>query len=602
MERVEVIYPKKEIGKKSPRGRMEAQAYRAVARYREMLGATAEVKAEAMETLEAKYNTEEDEEKRQKHEQDILAWKTYGDYAGMSLVQAQQAMEKLLEFIMAGRNSWADKLRKEGGRNKYAARQIQKNLPAVNSGSSRAGAKIEHRTKLRKLLASLPYSFMNYVQLMLALEPVLGQRFSRARIKEISDANAALLNASNDRSAWLFDTICRITGVKSESEAEQWMVEFNTPEKTDIPIAPVMPVRVTLPIEEAKEWFSLSRGERDARRKEIREEDRRMETVTENVPEEEDILLLRQALDEYEEKSPEQQQYQKNLTSLREIPNEDASGILTCSRDCALYAILLHEQPDYADMYDEEGNMIRKGFLRREGLDDAGIDALYDFVAQDGLEYGYALRKRLQETGKTLAKVYEERMGVPFTFKENYFRATFDRNSTKEKDALTEPKTGSIGGGKYGLLIDRVVHSENLDFSKSGTLVFLAAAAEQDNYIYTSHITTAWRALLKNKPLEQKLKQHLGEDMMGKLSSWVDLIDGASLENNRAFLNLSRMQGMLQKAFAVSVLAGNGSPGGSPPPFLRGRTVRGSWPTGIFPSLIIFSTWRPQKWGWATSA
>ena len=102
------------------------------------------------------------------------------------------------------------------------------------------------------------------------------------------------------------------------------------------------------------------------------------------------------------------------------------------------------------------------------------------------------------------------------------------------------------------------MHSENLDFSKSGTLVFLAAAAEQDNYIYTSHITTAWRALLKNKPLEQKLKQHLGEDMMGKLSSWMDLIDGASLENNRAFLNLSRMQGMLQKAFAISVLAGNG--------------------------------------------
>lgn len=558
MERVEVIYPKKEIGKKSPRGHMEAQAYRAVARYREMLGATAEVKAEAMETLEAKYNTEEDEEKRQEHEEDIIAWKTYGDYKGMSLPQAQAAMEKLLEFIMAGRNSWADKLRKEGGRNKFAARQIQKNLPAVNSGSSRAGAKIEHRTKLRKLLASLPYSFMSYAQLMLALEPVLGQRFSRARIKEISDANAALLNASNDRSAWLFDTICRITGVKSESEAEQWMVAFNTPEKTDIPIAPVIPVRVTLPIEDAKEWFSLSRGERDARRKEIREEDRRTETVTENVPEEEDILLLRQALDEYEKKSPEQQQYQKNLTSLREVPNEDGSGILTCSRDCALYAILLHEQPDYADMYDDEGNMIRKGFLRREGLDDEGIAALYDFVGPDGLEYGYALRGRLQKTGKTLAKVYEERMGVPFTFKENYFRATFDRNSTKEKDALTEPKMGSIGGGKYGLLIDRVIHSENLDFSKAGTLVFLAAAAEQDNYIYTFHITTAWRALLKNKVLEQKLKQHLGEDMMGKLASWVDLIDGASLENNRAFLNLSRMQGMLQKAFAVSVLAGNG--------------------------------------------
>lgn len=558
MRRVEAVYPKKEPGKKSPRGRLEAAAYRTLACYRQMLDAQSQAKAEAMTTLEALYNQEEDEEKRQEHERDILAWKTYGDYAGMSLPQAREAMEKLLEFILSGRNSWERKLTREAGRIKYAARQIQKNLPAVNSGSSRAGAKISHRTKLRKLLASLPYSFMSYAQLMLALEPVLGQRFSRARIKEITEANASLLNASNDRSAWLSDTIRRIAGVKSESAAEQWLVQFNTPQATGIPIAPLLTVKVSLSIEDAQEWLSLSSQEREARRQAIREEDRRTETLTENVPGEEDIPLLRQALDEYESRTPEQRQCQHNVTSKREVPNTEAASQLICSRDCALYAILLHEQPDYADVYDSEGNLIRKGFLRREGLDDKGIGDLYDYVGPDGLEYGYALRRKLNETGLTLAQVYEERMGVPFTLKPDYFRATFDRNSTREKDALTEPKTGSIGGGKYGLLIDRVVHSENLDFSKSGTLVFLAAAAEQDNYIYTSHITTAWRALLKNKPLEQKLKQHLGEDMMGKLSSWMDLIDGASLENNRAFLNLSRMQGMLQKAFAISVLAGNG--------------------------------------------
>lgn len=558
MRRVEAVYPKKEPGKKSPRGRLEAAAYRTLARYRQMLDAQSQAKAEAMTTLEALYNQEEDEEKRQEHERDILAWKTYGDYAGMSLPQAREAMEKLLEFILSGRNSWERKLTREAGRIKYAARQIQKNLPAVNSGSSRAGAKISHRTKLRKLLSSLPYSVMSYAQLMLALEPVLGQHFSRARIKEITEANASLLNTSNDRSAWLSGTIRRIAGVKSESAAEQWLVQFNTPQATGIPIAPVLTVKVSLSIENAQEWLSLSSQERKARRQAIREEDRRTETLTENVPGEEDIPLLRQALDEYESRTPEQRQYQHNVTSEREVPNTEAASQLICSRDCALYAILLHEQPDYADVYDSEGNLIRKGFLRREGLDDKGIGDLYDYVGPDGLEYGYALRRKLNETGLTLAQVYEERMGVPFTLKPDYFRATFDRNSTREKDALTEPKTGSIGGGKYGLLIDRVVHSENLDFSKSGTLVFLAAAAEQDNYIYTSHITTAWRALLKNKPLEQKLKQHLGEDMMGKLSSWMDLIDGASLENNRAFLNLSRMQGMLQKAFAISVLAGNG--------------------------------------------
>lgn len=558
MKRVEAVYPKKEPGRKSPRGRMEAQAYRTLARCRQMLAANAREKAEAMTALEALYNKEEDEDKQQEYEQDLLAWKTYGDYKSMSLPQAQEAMKKLLEFLLAGRNSWDHKLKKERGGAKFQARQIQKNLPEANSTSTRAGAKIEHHTKLRKLLASLPYSFMSYAQLMLALEPILGQRFSRARIREITEANAALLNASNDRSAWLFKTIARITGVKSESAAEQWMVRFNKPENTKIPLVPVLTVKITLPIEEAQAWLTLTREERDARRQEIRAEDQRTETLTENVPEEEDILHLRMALDEYERRSPARRQYQQNITSQREVPNKAGSGPLICSRDCALYALLLHEQPDYADVYDDEGVLIRKGFLRREGLDDAGIAALYDYVGPDGLEYGYALRKRLNETGQTLAQIYEQRMGVPFTLKEKYFRATFDRNSTKEKDTLAEPRTGAIGGGKYGLLIDRVVHSENLDLSKSGTLVFLAAAAEQDNYIYTSHITTAWRALLKDKTLEQKLKQRLGEDMLGKLASWMDLIDGASLENNRAFLNLSRMQGMLQRAFAFSVLAGNG--------------------------------------------
>lgn len=134
----------------------------------------------------------------------------------------------------------------------------------------------------------------------------------------------------------------------------------------------------------------------------------------------------------------------------------------------------------------------------------------------------------------------------------------FTRNSTREKDTLAEPQGGAIATGKYGSLIERVPHAENLDFSRAASLVFLAAAAEQDNYIHTSHITAFWRALLLDKRLEQKLRQNLGEDLMGKLASWLELIDGASLENNRAFLHLSRMQGMLQRAFAFSVLAGNG--------------------------------------------
>lgn len=149
-------------------------------------------------------------------------------------------------------------------------------------------------------------------------------------------------------------------------------------------------------------------------------------------------------------------------------------------------------------------------------------------------------------------------MGVPFTFKDKYYRATFDRNATQDKDTLASPANGPIGSGKYGMLIPRRLHRENLDWSKSASLVFLAASAEQDNYIYTSHITADWRTLLRDKQLHQKLTLHLGQDTLHKLSCYLDLIDGATLENNRAFLNLSRLQGNLQRAFAYSVLAGNG--------------------------------------------
>lgn len=558
MRRVEAVYPQKEPGKKSPRGRMEADAYRSLAQYRQMLVTSAEGKAEALAALGALYKEEQDEDKIQQYERDLLAWKTYGDYKGMSLPQAQNAMEKLLEYLLTNRNAWERKLETDRSRTKYTARRIARNLPEKNSGTSRARSRIDNRTRLRKCLIALPYSFMSYSHLMLALEPILGQRFSRARIQDITDANAALLNDSNDRAAWLSATIRHIAGLKTESQAEQWLVHFDTPQQTGITLNPEITITTKLTLEEAQDWIALTPEERTARRLEIKQRDERTETLTENVPQEEDIPLLQEALSDYLSRTDAQQNRQQVLSVERTAINAEAAGPLTCSRDCALYAILLHEQKDYADQYNEVGELIRKGFLRREGFDDDGIAALYEFVGSEGLEYGYALRKKLGEKGQTLAQVYEQRMGVPFTLKENYFRATFDRNSTREKDTLAEPQNSSIGSGKYGLLIDRILHAENLDYSKSATLVFLAASAEQDNYIYTSHITADWRALLRNKQLEQKLRQHLGEDIMGKLSAWMDLIDGASLENNRAFLHLSRMQGMLQRAFAISVLAGNG--------------------------------------------
>lgn len=502
---------------------------------------------------------EENDATLHRHETDLLAWATYGHYEGMTLPQAQAAMKNLLEYTLTGRNAWDLRLAHERGRAKYTSRQIQSRIPEPNSAANRAETRIAEATRLRRCLASLPNQCMSYSQTMLALEPVLGPELSRHKIDEIATANAALLNATNDRNAWLYHTVSAITGARSENEAEQWLVDFDTPHHTGITLRPHITLKTTLTLAEAREWLRLTPEQRAARREETARQDAAAQTVTENIPQEQDIPLILEALVRYDQASPAQQERQQKITIERTVPDQAATAPLRCSRDCALYAILLHEQTqDYGDIYSDDGTRIRDGLLRHEGLDDEGIATLYQYVGEQGLAYGYALRARLHEQGLTLAQIYEARMGVPFTFKDKYYRATFDRNTTQDKDTLASPANGPIGSGKYGMLIPRRLHRENLDWSKSASLVFLAASAEQDNYIYTSHITADWRTLLRDKQLHQKLTLHLGHDTLHKLACYLDLIDGATLENNRAFLNLSRLQGNLQRAFAYSVLAGNG--------------------------------------------
>lgn len=451
------------------------------------------------------------------------------------------------------KNAWDVKLDQEKRRTKYTASRLSDLLPGENSATSRAKAKLDQRTKFGKMLSSLPYGTMSYSQMMLAMSKLFGKQFSWAKIQEITDANTAILNANNDRNAWLYKTVSGIIGKKSEHACEKWLAEFDDPKKTGIILKPKMNVRLSMTVEEAEKWVSMTPAQRAEKRAELRLQEDVEEMKNENIPSEETIPAISDALDKYKENATGS----GVLNIVASVVRKDGVRELECSRDGALYALLLHEQDDYATTFDENGEVDKKGLFWREGLEEADIQALYDFVGQDGIAYGYALRDKLREQGIVLARVYEERMGIPFALKDNYFRATFDRNSTKEKDTLTDKQVGGIGSGKYAMLIPRVNHTENAEWTKSASVVFLAAAAEQDNYIYTSHITTQWRSLLMNKDFEQKLRSRLGDDVMMKLNAWMNVIDGAALENNRSFLNLSRLQKMFQRAFAFSVLSGN---------------------------------------------
>ncbi|MBQ5665918.1 MAG: hypothetical protein IIV41_08670, partial [Akkermansia sp.] len=243
-----------------------------------------------------------------------------------------------------------------------------------------------------------------------------------------------------------------------------------------------------------------------------------------------------------------------------EYEDKGRARTLTCSRDGALYAILLHEQSDYQTVFDRGQVVAEAGLLYREGLNTPEkIRQLYDYVGPAGLRYGYALREKLHEQGLTVAQVFEAREGIPFKFRDNYFRASFDRLAVQDKNPLTDGKVNGVGGGKYGMLINRVAHhQEAAKWDMGASMVFLAASLEQDNYIFTSHITDRWRKLLLQREFATKLKAYLGDDVMKKLVAWLDVIDGAPLDNMSAFMNLSHWQGFFTGAWAASVLNGNG--------------------------------------------
>ena len=546
---------KEEQGRKSKRGKMSAVDYGKLAKYEEYLAMDPETVREELDGLQGKLS-KADADRAAALEAEMAELSLYGGWKGMSLQQAVAAYQTMVLFCATGRSSWKQLLDKRKAEIEFLAREMGRALPTDRTASETRQAE---NTKLRKALRKLPYGCMSYCQLMLALSSRLGEGFCFDRIQEMTDANEALLNAEKDRMAWLYDLVQKVSGRKGELACEKWLADFDTPQDTGIVLSPMAWCEVEMTVEAAEEWLSLGKEEREkqwaAREADEKRLKRNLRRERPMVPE---VLLpeLRKAVKEYKANP---RKSSGKVTVRGEYEDKGRARTLTCSRDGALYAILLHEQSDYQTVFDR-GQVAEAGLLYREGLNTPEkIRQLYDFVGPAGLRYGYALRERLQQQGLTVGQVFEAREGIPFKFRDNYFRASFDRLAVQDKNPLTDGKVSGVGGGKYGMLINRVSHhQEAAKWDMGASMVFLAASMEQDNYIHTSHITDRWRKLLLQREFATKLKAYLGDDVMKKLVAWLDVIDGAPLDNMSAFMNLSHWQGFFTGAWAASVLNGNG--------------------------------------------
>lgn len=547
---------KEEQGKKSKRGKMSAVDYEKLAKYEQYLAMDAETVREELDGMQGKLSNA-DADRAAVLEAEMAELSLYGGWKGMSLQQAVAAYQAMVLFCATGRSSWQQLLDKRKAEIEYLAREMGRALPTDRTASETRNA--EH-TRLWKALRRLPYGAMSYSQLMLSLSSRLGEGFCFDRIQEMTDANAALLNAEKARMGWMYGLVQKVSGRKGELACEKWLADFDTPHDTGIVLSPMAWCEVEMTVEAAKAWLALGKEEREKQWAEREADEKRLKrNLRRERPMVPEALLpeLRKAVKEYKENP---RKSSGKVTVRGEYEDKGRARTLTCSRDGALYAILLHEQSDYQTVFGRPGEVMEAGLLYREGLNTPEkIRQLYDYVGPAGLRYGYALREKLHEQGLTVAQVFEAREGIPFKFRDNYFRASFDRLAVQDKNPLTDGKVNGVGGGKYGMLINRVAHhQEAAKWDMGASMVFLAASLEQDNYIFTSHITDRWRKLLLQREFATKLKAYLGDDVMKKLVAWLDVIDGAPLDNMSAFMNLSHWQGFFTGAWAASVLNGNG--------------------------------------------
>ncbi len=580
-ERIESIaekaYPKKERGRKSPRGKMEASRYRAISTMLMWMDATVQKVNERVDAIRAalekmdgdEVSGEADGVSREELEEELRIVQLYGDWKGMSSAQAVRVADDFAQYVTDGRHGWEERLEREKRQREW--RRMKMRFTQASNANTRSGEKREEgvRRGIKRGLKAFMVNSMSYAQLMLAGRKVFGDEFCRERRQELADANASLRNARRERDDAFTQALMNATGLRTEKELVAWLNKFGKVEvHTGIMLRQMTFRTLEMSREDAEAWCAMSREERQVKRAEAYAEAERKKEAAPNVPAEEEMEKLKAELDRLNEAGS------KAAKVKVKVPRRGEPIELKASRDGVANAILLLEQEDYQHLIEYEGLTPRDADgneIDREAEADlpeeerAVMDVeqtlkpLYDFIGEDGRAFVYALREYVGQNGKRMQKVYEEYQGVPLAMKQKYWRGNFNINTIKEKDTLTDKNgAGGNGGGGYGFLIDRVRHYNRLEWTNTATMVFGVTVEAQNNYTFTSGITREWRALLADTEFQKQMEVELGRPYMTALKEWLDIIDGVQKGGSAATGWLARLQNKASRGLAYSALAGNG--------------------------------------------
>ena len=551
--RIKAVQPTKKASGKFNKGKLSAEDYRHLHGIVAMMNTDQEAKEKRMLELEGVLSSNQStEEERDAAELELKDWHTFGYLAGMGLEQTRACARALALFITTGRTAWSTRLDEERRRTKFKAEKIVEGLGQATPQGGRDAeedAKASTRTKAAKYLK---YGLQSYSQLLNGWKKIPALRgLAHAEVTAIAEANVALRNMKHARDREVTALVKRCFGVQRTKDVARVLSDFKKTGDSGVVLNPLVKVERTVRIAEAREWVGLSFEEREERRKAIRKEynDRGLSDDKASVPEALIPEMRRQLaeLDELVKAGDGRARRRKNITAKAEVVRPGRKGeTLKVSRAQAMYAILLYEQAEYVET------------MRNEGIGEAEVARLREFVGAEGLAFGYGLRELMNRQGKLLARVYEEREGVPFPAVENYFRAVFRADHKLDTKASFGEQTNAVAGGaKYGMLIPRRKHNLHLAWNMDCEAVFQAASAEVENYICTADITARWRGILADKEAAASLKEHMGRHGIDSLRHWLDVIDGAGVMEGGALLAGAQVTSRFQSAKAVALLAWN---------------------------------------------
>ena len=518
--RIKAVQPTKKASGKFNKGKLSAEDYRHLHRIVAMMNTDQEAKEKRMLELEGVLSSNQStEEERDAAELELKDWHTFGYLAGMGLEQTRACARALALFITTGRTAWSTRLDEERRRTKFKAEKIVEGLGQATPQGGRDAeedAKASTRTKAAKYLK---YGLQSYSQLLNGWKKIPALRgLAHAEVTAIAEANVALRNMKHARDREVTALVKRCFGVQRTKDVARVLSDFKKTGDSGVVLNPLVKVERTVRIAEAREWVGLSFEEREERRKAIRKEynDRGLSDDKASVPEALIPEMRRQLaeLDELVKAGDGRARRRKNITAKAEVVRPGRKGeTLKVSRAQAMYAILLYEQAEYVET------------MRNEGIGEAEVARLREFVGAEGLAFGYGLRELMNRQGKLLARVYEEREGVPFPAVENYFRAVFRADHKLDTKASFGEQTNAVAGGaKYGMLIPRRKHNLHLAWNMDCEAVFQAASAEVENYICTADITARWRGILADKEAAASLKEHMGRHGIDSLRHWLDAV------------------------------------------------------------------------------